>query len=115
MDFYKNQEDKVIASLGLSKGLFNELEPTITKEDILADLKAELAFLELEHSAELFRRIKELDDMNQDSFWKLYNKVQPLEIIENSIVPIPKKGSVAKLKKNPAISPSSNHPGWDPQ
>ncbi|HBC4826560.1 TPA: hypothetical protein KET05_002975 [Enterococcus faecalis] len=94
MNFY---EDKILTSLGLSKGLFHDLEPEITKEDILADLKADLAFLELEKSAELFRRIKELDSMDDESFWELYNAVPPLEVIGDSIVPISKK----KQNNNP--------------
>lgn len=81
-------KDKIYTSLGLSKGLFRDLEPKVTKEDILADLKAELAFLELEESAELFKKIKELESMDDTSFWKLYEKIPPLEIIGEAIVPI---------------------------
>lgn len=83
-------KDKIYTSLGLSKGLFHNLEPKITKTDILADLKAELAFLDLEESAELFKKIKELENMDDNSFWKLYETIPPLEIIGESIVPITK-------------------------
>ena len=85
-----NFEENMEAVIGLSKGTYLGVEPLPTKQELLDELKEEMATLDSREANEQRKMILKIEKMTDEEFLIYYDKIPPLELVNDEIIHVNK-------------------------
>lgn len=86
-----NFEENMRVVIGLGKGTYLGMEPLPTKQELMDELKDEMALMDIKEANDYRQMILKIGKMTDEEYLEYYEKVPPLELVNDEIVQVNKR------------------------